>query len=260
MIVMKIVWLLLGISALLGFAGLSAQSATGPIINLLTLAPVPTFSASGLDKTQMDAPVGEQSEGESDVMENRTTSKGSNEAIPTPSSSTVAGTVLFDYDDDEPRWYTVNDDVMGGSSTSVVDTDVETGRLVFSGSLSLENNGGFASARSSWSSYDLTGDDGIVLRLRGDGRTYQFRIRSEETGSEIAYAALIDSEAGIWKDVYVSFEEMVPVYRGVIVPNAPALNPGSIRSFGLMLADKQEGDFRLEVEMISAVTAGNIQA
>ena len=43
-------------------------------------------------------------------------------------------------------WTTVNDPVMGGLSTSAV--SFRDGGLVFSGSISLENNGGFTSARS----------------------------------------------------------------------------------------------------------------
>jgi monofunctional biosynthetic peptidoglycan transglycosylase len=179
--------------------------------------------------------------------------------MPTPSSTTVLGTVLFDYADEDSAWYTVNDEVMGGVSNSSVSTDVETQRLTFSGTLSLENNGGFASIRSPWASYDLTGYDGIVLRVLGDGRIYQFRIRTAETGSEVAYAALFETEAGVWKDVYIAFEDMIPVYRGIRVSQAPDLDPAGIRSFGFLLANKQQGEFMLEVETISAVVAGNLQ-
>jgi hypothetical protein len=184
---------------------------------------------------------------------------GNDEESPKPNSSTVVGTPLFEYGDDEPIWYSVNDDVMGGISTSMVSTDAMTQRLTFSGNLSLENNGGFASIRSQWSSYDLTGYDGIVLRVRGDGQVYQFRIRTETTGSEIAYAALFETEADTWKDIYIPFSDMIPIYRGVVVNRAPDFDSSSIRSFGLMLSNKQEGDFLLEVETISAVTASNLQ-
>ena len=38
-------------------------------------------------------------------------------------SNTVLGVNLFDFDGNGPAWYTVNDGVMGGVSTSLVSTD-----------------------------------------------------------------------------------------------------------------------------------------
>ncbi len=163
------------------------------------------------------------------------------------------GIPLFDFEGPEPAWYTVNDDVMGGVSESLVTVDTNMRRLSFSGDLSLDNNGGFASTRSQWTTYDLSGFDGIALRVRGDGNTYRFRVRTEDTGPGIAYTSLFKTQPGTWQEVYIPFSEMVPLYRGFVVNAAGKLNPQSIRSFGLMLSDKQEGAFSLEVDWINAV-------
>jgi hypothetical protein len=48
---------------------------------------------------------------------------------------------------------------------------------------------------------------------------------------------------------------MIPTYRGVIVNGVEALDPASIRSFGLMLSERQQGEFWLEVDTIVAVDA-----
>ena len=55
---------------------------------------------------------------------------------------------LFDFSTatNAPAWQVVNDDVMGGVSTSRF--SVTNGVAVFRGEVSLENNGGFASVRS----------------------------------------------------------------------------------------------------------------
>ncbi len=256
--VMKVVWFLLGVATLIVFTGLLAQTTMWLPVKSLAVVPIAADASSVTESDKETMPTDTTADDAMNTNEEGVVKRDDEMSEP-PSSSAVVRTVLFDYDEDEPAWYTVNDDVMGGVSTSMVTTDAKTQRLVFSGNLSLENNGGFASIRSQWSDYDLTGYDGIFLRVRGDGRTYQFRIRTEETGSEIAYATLIETEVGIWKDIYVSLEEMIPVYRGVIVRRAPALNPGSIRSFGFMLADKQEGEFFLEVETLSAVVASHRQ-
>ena len=44
------------------------------------------------------------------------------------------------------NWNIVNDDVMGGISTSYLSVSDEK-NLIFNGNLSLKNNGGFASSR-----------------------------------------------------------------------------------------------------------------
>ena len=73
--------------------------------------------------------------------------------------------------DREPRWFTLNDDVMGGVSQSEFAV-TERGTALFRGALSLRNNGGFATIRSRAADLDLAGASGLILRVRGDGRTY----------------------------------------------------------------------------------------
>lgn len=164
------------------------------------------------------------------------------------------GLVLFDFAAQEPLWTTVDDAVMGGVSASTVRIDPQAQRLIFSGNVSLDNNGGFASTRSQWLGYDLTGFDGIALRVRGDGNAYRFRVRTEKTGGDVAYTALFVTKANTWQEIYIPFAEMVPLYRGMRVGPAGTLDAGTIRSFGLMVSDKQQGDFALEVDWINAVS------
>jgi monofunctional biosynthetic peptidoglycan transglycosylase len=94
---------------------------------------------------------------------------------------------------------------------------------------------------------------GVRLRVLGDGRTYQVRIQTAITGRDISYMAPFTTTAGTWQDIDIPFAEMVPTFRGFVVREAGPLVPASIRSFGLMLADKQEGEFVLELDRISAV-------
>jgi NADH dehydrogenase [ubiquinone] 1 alpha subcomplex assembly factor 1 len=165
--------------------------------------------------------------------------------------------VLFDFNGTDPAWYTVTDEVMGGISTSEVRHDPELQRLTFSGNLALENNGGFASIRSPWANHDLGAYNGFALRVRGDGKLYQFRIRTDGTRSGVVYTARFETEVDGWRDIYIPFSEMIPMYRGIVVDAAGPLDPASIRSFGLMLADKQRGEFSLQIDRVSAVANGN---
>jgi hypothetical protein len=151
------------------------------------------------------------------------------------------------------EWLVVNDGVMGGvSSSSVRATDEGTG--VFAGYLSLDNNGGFASIRADMSAMDLAPYTGVVLRVRGDGRRYQLRFRTDGRFDGLAYRAEFDTEADAWIDVTLPFDAFEPSFRGYVPPNAPPLDPGAIRQLGFLLGDKLEGEFRLEIQRVVAVT------
>jgi monofunctional biosynthetic peptidoglycan transglycosylase len=164
----------------------------------------------------------------------------------------LPGTELFTFAAGEPGWYTVDDDVMGGVSSSTV-TIVDPDTLFFSGSMSLDNNGGFASVRSDWTVTNLSRADGLLLRVLGDGKTYRLRIRTAEAGRDISYNALFETTPENWKLVYIPFVDMVPTYRGFVM-DVGTLDAASIGSFGFMLSDKQPGEFELQVDWIRAVS------
>ena len=73
------------------------------------------------------------------------------------------------------NWRIINDNVMGGISNSTMSQN-SSGELVFKGSVSLENNGGFASCRLDISGIDLEGVSSFKLKVKGDGKIYQFRV------------------------------------------------------------------------------------
>ena len=64
----------------------------------------------------------------------------------------------------ERDWVVVNDTVMGGVSSSSVEAHNEEG-VVFKGFLSLENNGGFTSARLDLGRPDWTAYDGLSVEF-----------------------------------------------------------------------------------------------
>lgn len=186
------------------------------------------------------------------------------EATASPTSTATAlpphsiGQKLFDFAEGEPGWYTVDDDVMGGVSSSQVARSADD-RLYFSGTMSLENNGGFSSVRSDWNVIDLSGTDGVLMRVRGDGQIYRLRIRTQSTGSSVSYNALFETTADEWRLVYVPFEQMVPTIRGFTVDAGP-LDTTSVASFGFMLSDKQPGDFSLEVDWMRALSQAELES
>ena len=148
-------------------------------------------------------------------------------------------------------WNVINDTVMGGVSRSRMSvTDEATG--LFQGELSLENGGGFTSVRTFMSEVDLSGYAGLEIRVRGDGRIYQLRLRTNREFDGVAYRAPFTTENGSWTTVRVPFSAFEPTFRGRIVKGTAPVDPSRIRQLGLLLADSQEGDFRLELEWVRA--------
>ena len=172
----------------------------------------------------------------------------SNQALSELSSEFV---LSFDSPETEPQWKAVNDGVMGGLSQGV--GKMEDGALVFEGALSLENNGGFSSLRTvtEANQYNFVEADGIALRVKGDGRTYQLRLATDarHRGSLISYQGKFETEAGEWSEVRVPFDEMKPGWRGRML-NGHVLDTSKVSQLGIFIGDKKEGPFRLEVDWL----------
>jgi monofunctional biosynthetic peptidoglycan transglycosylase len=152
---------------------------------------------------------------------------------------------------DALEWRVINDGVMGGLSRSGIErTDHDTG--VFSGHLSLENNGGFASVRAQVGSLDLSAFSGLQLKVKGDGRTYQLRLRTDDRFDGVAYRAFFETTADKWVTVMIPFEDFMPTYRGRILDDHPALDTTDISQVGFMLADRRTGKFSLEIDWVQA--------
>jgi len=153
-------------------------------------------------------------------------------------------------------WRVINDGVMGGASRSALRrTDRATG--VFEGVLSLENNGGFASVRTTVGPRDLSSHDGLELRVRGDGRTYQVRLRTDDAMDGIAYRATLETRPDEWITARLPFGSFLPTFRGRTPRDAPPLDPARIHQVAFMLSDKRPGPFALEVDFVRTWSAGS---
>mgnify|MGYP006272345409 CR=1 FL=1 len=149
-------------------------------------------------------------------------------------------------------WSNIDDVVMGGHSSSHFSTNAD-GTATFSGTVSLADGGGFASARGRLAdAADLRAYRALVLRVRGDGKRYSMRLRNDARGGGIAYAATCEAPTDGWHPVELPFAQFVPKYRGRRVPDAPPLDLANIQQLGLLIADKQAGRFQLDLDWIAA--------
>ncbi len=184
------------------------------------------------------------------LLFNGATTGNVNEAGVKATTETV---VLTDFTEppDFDLWFSVNDVVMGGmSGGSLVQADDSV--ALFGGFLSLENNGGFASVRTRPVDWKLDGYTGIRLRVRGDGRRYQFRLRTDDRFDGMAYRHEFGSGDGEWLEIDLPFAEFEASFRGRIVTDAGPVEPSKIRQIGFLIADKQPGEFSLHIDRIEA--------
>lgn len=157
---------------------------------------------------------------------------------------------------DAMKWTIVDDGVMGGLSQGRL-TPNQTGTVTFSGTLSLENNGGFSSFRSGDVALDLSSDPGLVLRVKGDGRTYQVRLATDARyrGMEVSFSAEFATTKGEWIEVKVPFAEFKGSFRGIDLPDHK-FDPSKIRRLGILLGDKKQAPFEIEIDSIRTYAAG----
>ncbi len=169
-----------------------------------------------------------------------------------PAAPTIA---LVDLDDagDVAAWTTVNDPVMGGMSTSRV--TFGDGGLVFSGNVSLENNGGFASARSPLDpeiGRRATGAKSLRVHALGDGKTYLLKVGTQ--GRPWSYVQRFPTQAAVQRIYDLPIGGFKPVgMRLDPEPSAPqTLDPSTIDQVAVYILDEQQGPFELSVSAIDA--------
>ncbi len=178
----------------------------------------------------------------------------------------MAPTPIFDFTapsaDLKSTWGAVDDVVMGGVSESSIQMVDNT--ALFAGNVSTANSGGFASIRTRnfEPAFNLTGYDGIELRVRGDDKRYKFIIRSDPRWDGTAYCYSFDTENNTWINVRIPFAELIPVFRAKTLRDSAPIDLSHVYSFQLMLSKFEydgelnpkftPGTFTLQVESIKA--------
>lgn len=160
---------------------------------------------------------------------------------------------LFDFvGTDEAPWTVVNDGVMGGRSAGYA--TVADGTLRFTGTL-VTQGGGFTSVRAR-RDVDLSGQTGLELRVRGDGRQFEVEVDDglRTSGRHVSRRAAFPSSTE-WTVLRIPFAALRSTIFGRAV-NAPPIDLAHIRGVGLYMVDGQDGPFRLEVDFIRAYGAG----
>ena len=154
--------------------------------------------------------------------------------------------VDFNSNSDLKDWRVVDDVVMGGRSDGALYLN-EEGNAVFEGKVSLENNGGFSSIRYRFPEKKVSGYPKVKIRLRGDGKRYQFRVKPDQSDRH-AYITYFQT-TGEWQTVEITLSEMYPTFRGRQL-DMPNYSGNKLSEIAFLIANKKAESFRLELDRI----------
>jgi len=144
-------------------------------------------------------------------------------------------------------WSVVNDGVMGGLSEGYYNVN-EDGNGVFKGEVSLENNGGFTSIRKTVNFSEAQGYKKVIIRLKGDGKRYQFRLKRDlyDRHSYIQYF----ETSGEWEEIELRLKDFYPSWRGRSL-DMPNFEANTIKELRFLIANKKPQEFELEIDYIA---------
>ncbi|AJR02377.1 CIA30 family protein [Siansivirga zeaxanthinifaciens] len=152
----------------------------------------------------------------------------------------------FNETQDLSNWNVVSDTVMGGVSNSNFSLN-DTGFGVFTGKVSLENNGGFSMVRCHLERKDVSKFNTFSLRIKGDGKTYQFRVKTDKEDTH-SYVLRFNT-SGAWETIEIPFDNLKPTFRGkdLDMNNYPG---NYIAEVAFLIGNKKEETFCLEIESV----------
>ena len=143
-------------------------------------------------------------------------------------------------------WQIVNDVVMGGKSSSTI-TINKDGHGQFSGTVSIENNGGFSSVRHAFKSVSVKKISKICVLIKGDGKDYQLRIKDSFKN----YFSYINtfSTSGKWQLIEIPLINMYPSFRGRKLTK-PNFYQDAIEEITFLIANNKNEKFQLIIDKI----------
>ncbi len=157
--------------------------------------------------------------------------------------------IIFDFNahSDISNWKVVDDVVMGGRSSGSFDID-KNGHAVFKGKVSLENNGGFSSLRYRFKRINTIGYTKAVLRVKGDGKSYQFRVKASAS-DYYSYIGKFNT-TNEWETIEIPLNEMYPAFRGRTL-DIGNYNSDGIEEIAFLIGNKKAENFMLLIDSIT---------
>ena len=147
-------------------------------------------------------------------------------------------------------WFVVLDGVMGGLSTGeLIKTE---NSFVLKGEVSLENNGGFASLRSSYKTYDLSGFTSVTIRYRSTGQDFGFTLNKYKRFWQPNFKVNLPQTDGKWEEIELVLKDFSRYRLGSKITGTPSTNDlAKIIRLGFISNTKAATAYTFEVDSIN---------
>jgi len=155
----------------------------------------------------------------------------------------------FNKTSNRKEWELVNDEVMGGLSMGLLQIDSD-GKGIFSGHVSLENNGGFCLIRHDIERISVENYSKFIIKVKGDGKKYAFRCRSGEHQRHTYSYSFKTTED--WQTIEIPFNQMDAVFRGEDL-ELPNYHGDFLTQIALIIKNGVAEDFKLKIDSIKIV-------
>ena len=161
----------------------------------------------------------------------------------------MSTTIIYDFNKNSSKsdWTIVDDGVMGGESRGTFSINAD-GNGVFAGTVSLENNGGFSSVRYLCNKIKTTNNSKVKIRLKGDGKEYQFRLK-DKYNSYYSYITTFKT-SGEWQTIEIKLSDLHPSFRGQKL-NLPNFESNSFEEITFLIGNKKNESFLLILDKIA---------
>ena len=147
------------------------------------------------------------------------------------------------------EWFALNDNVMGGISSGKLRYTPSS--FVFEGQVSLENNGGFASARGPFEAMDLSKFSTVIIKYRSSGMDFALSLNNSRLWYRPNYKSKLPNTNGQWKIINLDINSFKEYRVGKETGNSIDKKVlQKIIRLGIISDEKRAGIYSIEVDFI----------
>lgn len=167
---------------------------------------------------------------------------------------TLSEALIIDFGQsaENKSWSIVNDGVMGGKSQSQVIEHENS--LIFSGEISLKNNGGFASLQSPKKEQDLSTFTHVAIKYRSSGQDFALRLLKYQAFYRPHFKHHFKPTDGEWQLVSIPLEDFKEyVLSSPTGASISKIDLQEVIRLGIIVSNEKEGPFSIEIDYIKFV-------
>lgn len=147
-------------------------------------------------------------------------------------------------------WVLLSDNIMGGVTKSSL--QYTSNSALLTGTISLDNFGGFSSLKTKYKKMDLSGFEGVKIRFKSKGQKFAFTLEDSQIWFQPNFKKdFAPKKEETWEDAVLYFKDFKEYMVGE--PTGKGFRIESLKNMvrlGIMTTEKKEGPFSLEVDYI----------